>query len=208
MWKEAQWARKSPVNLNVKSRLISSSHVSHSRQSVKKPGGSWKCSLFFWYHLIWSYSPYFTILIRLKCWTTDVQVEVFCNKFYYFPCSVVEDIIKKPSCTRLVNPFKCLITLINKCSCYLLCTSPWTVGCRYSAWFLISGILLLFDSPFYFINVSFWVWGSELHWIFKMRIDNEFIKLLNHVFVSVVEVVVNESWYSVGCFVAFLSYFF
>ena len=36
MWKEAQLARKSPVNLNVKSHLISSSHVSHSRQSVKK----------------------------------------------------------------------------------------------------------------------------------------------------------------------------
>ena len=36
MWNEAQWARKSPVNLNVKSHLSSSSHVSHSRQSVKK----------------------------------------------------------------------------------------------------------------------------------------------------------------------------
>ena len=36
MWKEAQWARKGPVNLNVKSHLSSSSHVSHSRQSVKK----------------------------------------------------------------------------------------------------------------------------------------------------------------------------
>ena len=34
MWKEAQLARKSPVNLNVKSHLSLSSHVSHSRQSV------------------------------------------------------------------------------------------------------------------------------------------------------------------------------
>ena len=33
---EAQWARKSPINLNIKSHLISSSHASHSRQSVKK----------------------------------------------------------------------------------------------------------------------------------------------------------------------------
>ena len=36
MWKEAQWARKGPVNLNVKSHLSSSSHVSHPRQCVKK----------------------------------------------------------------------------------------------------------------------------------------------------------------------------
>ena len=34
MWKKAQWARKSPVDLNVQSHLISSSHFSHSRQSV------------------------------------------------------------------------------------------------------------------------------------------------------------------------------
>ena len=35
MWKEAQWARKSPVSLIVQSFLISSSHISHSRLSVK-----------------------------------------------------------------------------------------------------------------------------------------------------------------------------
>ena len=40
MWKEAQWARKSLVNLNVKSHLSSSSHISHSRQSLKKSLGS------------------------------------------------------------------------------------------------------------------------------------------------------------------------
>ena len=36
MWKEAQWPRKSPVNLNVKSHLRSSSHVSPSRSPVSK----------------------------------------------------------------------------------------------------------------------------------------------------------------------------
>ena len=34
MWKEAQLARKSSVGLTVESGLISSSHVSHSRESV------------------------------------------------------------------------------------------------------------------------------------------------------------------------------
>ena len=36
MWKEAQWARKSRVNLNVKRHLSSSSHVSEDQSLTTK----------------------------------------------------------------------------------------------------------------------------------------------------------------------------
>ena len=37
MWKEAQWARKSPAGLTVQSHLISSSDVSHSIPTAVPP---------------------------------------------------------------------------------------------------------------------------------------------------------------------------